>query len=123
MKKNLALILALVMVLALCACGAKGGDTSEEAYKAYLKEFVRAIPAFNEETIGNLEAGIDAGEYDAPPSNMIFSDQFFGHAAMSYDEFVAAGGEYTIPEFDPDLKADDGSASGEPSVESGGETQ
>lgn len=123
MKKILALLLALVMILALCACGAKGGDTSEEAYKAYLKEFVRAIPAFNEETVGNLEVGIDAGEYDAPPCNMIFSDQFFGYAAMSYDEFVAAGGEYIIPEFDPNLVPDDGSASGEASGEVSGEME
>ena len=82
------------------------GDTSEEAYHAYLKEFVNAVPAIEEDHYPDFYAAIDASDYTAFPADMLFTDQWFGFAAMSYDEFVAAGGAYEIPAFDPNLQAD-----------------
>ena len=84
---------------------AAAGGTDEAAYKAYLKEFVSAVPAVQ----GNLDefiAAIDAGTYDAFPADMMFNAQWWGYAAMTYDEFVAAGGAYEIPNFDPNLAPD-----------------
>ena len=82
------------------------GDTSEEAYHAYLKEFVRAVPAVTEDHYPDFDAAIDASTYDVFPADMMFTDQWWGYAAMTYDEFVAADGVYEIPAFDPDLKED-----------------
>ena len=81
------------------------GDTSEDAYKAYLKEYTSAIPAV-QDNIEDFYAAIDAGDYTVFPADMLFTDSYFGFAAMSYDEFVAAGGAYEIPAFDPNLAAD-----------------
>ena len=88
------------------ADAAEAGDTSEEAYHAYLKAYVDAVPAILEEQHEEFCAAIDASDYEAFPADMLFTDQWFGFAAMSYDEFVAADGVYEIPEFDANLKAD-----------------
>ena len=122
MKRFLAILLALVTVLALCAgCGDKaagstGGDTSEAAYKAYLKEYVAAVPAIDGDQAKEFGTLIDAGDYTTKPADMLFSSEWFGFAAMTYDEFVAANGAYTIPDFDPSL-----SASEEPGEEPSGD--
>ncbi len=84
---------------------AAGGDTSEEAYHAYLKEYVSAVPAAQEH-LDDYFAGIDASDYGTMPIDMLFSPEWWGYAAMTYDEFVAAGGAYEIPAFDPNLTAD-----------------
>ena len=82
-----------------------GGDTSDAAYQAYLKEYVAAIPAV-QDNIDEFNAQIESGNYVDFPLEMIYTDSWFGYAAMTYDEFVAAGGVYEIPAFDPSLAAD-----------------
>ena len=37
---------------------------------------------------------------------MCFMDTFWGYKAMTFGEFVAAGGAYEIPAFDPNLTPD-----------------
>ena len=81
------------------------GDTSEEAYHAYLKEYVSAVPA-TQDHLDEFFALIDASDYETMPADMMFNAQWWGYAAMTYDEFVAAGGVYEIPAFDPNLVAD-----------------
>ena len=88
------------------ASGEAGGDTSEEAYHAYLKEYVDAVPAVTDEQFLEFAALIDASDYETMPADMMFNPQWWGYAAMTYDEFVAAGGVYEIPAFDPGLVAD-----------------
>jgi hypothetical protein len=85
---------------------AAGGDTSEEAYHAYLKEYVAAVPAVSDDQFVEFAALIDASDYTTMPADMLFNAQWWGYAAMTYDEFVAAGGVYEIPAFDPGLTAD-----------------
>jgi hypothetical protein len=85
---------------------AAGGDTSEEAYHAYLKEYVSAVPAVSDENYEEFAALIDASDYTTMPADMLFNAQWWGYAAMTYDEFVAANGVYEIPAFDPSLTAD-----------------
>jgi hypothetical protein len=83
-----------------------GGDTSEEAYHAYLKEYVSAVPAVSDDQFVEFAALIDASGYTSMPADMLFSPEWWGYAAMTYEEFVAAGGAYEIPAFDPGLTAD-----------------
>lgn len=83
-----------------------GGDTSKEAYAAYLKEYVDACPAVADEHLPDFYALIDAEDYTTMPADMMFNAEWWGFAAMTYDEFVAAGGVYEIPAFDPGLTAD-----------------
>jgi hypothetical protein len=83
-----------------------GGDTSEEAYHAYLKEYVSAVPAVSDDQFVEFAALIDASDYTSMPADMLFSPEWWGYAAMTYEEFVAAGGVYEIPAFDPGLTAD-----------------
>ncbi len=85
---------------------AVGGDTSKEAYAAYLKEYVDACPAVADEHLPDFYALIDAEDYTTMPADMMFNADWWGYAAMTYDEFVAAGGVYEIPAFDPSLTAD-----------------
>ncbi len=86
--------------------GSASGDTSEDAYHAYLKEYVDAVPAVSDEQYLEFAALIDASDYTTMPADMLFNAQWWGYAAMTYDEFVAAGGVYEIPAFDPNLTAD-----------------
>ena len=75
------------------------GDVSEDAYKAYLKAFVATCEDI--QTSGNaaeFEAAIDAGSYAEFPVEMLFDATWFGEAAMTFEEFVAAGGVYEIGE-------------------------
>jgi len=85
---------------------AAGGDTSKAAYAAYLKEYVDAVPAVLDEQLPEFYALIDAEDYTTMPADMLFNATWWGYAAMTYDEFVAAGGVYEIPPFDPGLTAD-----------------
>ncbi len=84
----------------------EGGDTSIEAYNAYLKEFLAACPAVDEDQAAEFGALIDAGDYTSFPMDMMFDASWWGYAAVSYDEFVAADGVYEIPAFDANLTAD-----------------
>ena len=85
---------------------AAGADTSSEAYHAYLKEYVDAVPAVSDDQALEFYALIDADDFTTMPADMLFSAEWWGFAAMTYDEFVAAGGVYEIPAFDPTLTAD-----------------
>jgi len=88
------------------AAPAAGGYTADEAgYKAYLKDWVAANPAV-QANIDEFNAGIDAGAYNEFPMEMCFTDQWFGFAALTLDEFLAAGGVAEIPAFDPNLQPD-----------------
>lgn len=95
-----------LQILENAASGETGGDVSEEAYKAYLKEFVDAVPAVSDEHFKEFCALIDAGDYTTMPADMMFNASWWGYAVMTYDEFAAAGGVYEIPAFDPGLTAD-----------------
>ncbi len=90
------------------AGGASGeGYTADEAgYQAYLKDYVKAVPAVSPEQYLEFEALIDAGDYVSFPVEMCFVDTFWGHTALTLDEFIAAGGVAEIPDFDPNLTAD-----------------
>ena len=88
------------------AAAPAGGDTSVEAWHAYLKEYVDAVPAVDDEALQVFSALIDADDFTTPPADMMFNAQWWGFAAMTYDEFVAAGGVYEIPAFDPGLVPD-----------------
>ena len=92
------------------ASGAASGETGtysadEAGYKAYLKDWVAANPAV-QANIDEFIAGIDAGAYNEFPMEMCFTDQWFGFAALTLDQFLAAGGVAEIPAFDPNLKPD-----------------
>ena len=85
---------------------AAGGDTSEAAYQAYLKSYVDACPAVSDEQYEEFAALIDAGNYTDFPVEMCFTDAYWGFVAATYDEFVAAGGNVELPDFDPSLTQD-----------------
>ena len=88
------------------AAPAGEGYTADEAgYKAYLKDWVAANPAV-QANIDEFNAGIDAGAYAEFPLEMCFTDQWFGFAALTLDQFIAAGGVAEIPAFDPNLAPD-----------------
>ena len=88
------------------ASGEASGDTSEAAYQAYLKSYVDACPAVTDEQYEEFAALIDAGNYTDFPVEMCFTDTYWGFVAATYDEFVAAGGNVELPDFDPTLTAD-----------------
>ena len=75
---------------------AADGDASEDGYKAYLKAFVDAVPA-NDGVEEEFYAVIDAGSYYDFPMEIGFSG-YWGEIPMTYEEFAAAGGVYTIPD-------------------------
>lgn len=72
------------------------GDTSMDAYKTYLKAYMDCVPEMdghNEELYGL----IDAESWEAPVA-MAWED-WFEENAMSFDEFAAANGEYSLHRF------------------------
>ena len=71
----------------------------------YLKDYVSAVPAAQEH-LDEYFAAIDAGSFDVFPADMLFVDTYWGYSAAAYDEFIAAGGQVTIPAFDAGLTAD-----------------
>ena len=89
------------------ASGEASGEytADEDGYKAYLKDWVKANPAVQGQIDEFLDA-IDAGAYADFPLEMCFTDQWFGFAALSLDEFIEAGGVAEIPAFDPNLAPD-----------------
>ena len=97
MKKTLALILALVMVFALCACGggkadapASGGDDFAE-WKAYLKEYVSA-GAPTEELGKSLMAEVDAATTAEEMENIMGLGVMFSDVGvLRFADWVAAG--------------------------------
>ena len=85
---------------------ASDGYTADEAgYQAYLKDWVSANPAV-QANIDEFIAQIESGDYVSFPLEMCFTDQWFGYAALTLDQFVAAGGAAEIPAFDPTLAPD-----------------
>ncbi len=76
---------------------AAAGGTDEAAYQAYLIAFVESCEDIQSSGAADeFIALIEAGDYVTFPAEMLFDATWFGEAAMSYDEFVAAGGVYTI---------------------------
>lgn len=73
------------------------GDTSMDAYKSYMKAYMDCVPEMDghEEELYGL---IDQEAFADPPVCMAFED-WFQENAMSYDEFVAAGGVYDLEYF------------------------
>ena len=81
------------------ASGEAAGDTSEAAYQAYLIEFVGSCEDIQTSGAANeYIALIQAGDYVSFPVEMLFNPQWFGEAALTLDEFVAAGGVATVAE-------------------------
>ena len=88
------------------AAAAGDGYTADEAgYQAYLKDWVAANPAV-QANIDEFNAQIESGDYVSFPLEMCFTDQWFGYAALTLDQFIAAGGAAEIPAFDPTLAPD-----------------
>ena len=83
----------------------EGYSADEAGYKAYLKDWVAANPAV-QANIAEFNAAIEAGAYNEFPMEMCFTDQWFGFAALTLDQFIAAGGVAEIPAFDPNLAPD-----------------
>ena len=77
------------------------GDISESAYKVYLKEWIRYEESVNDTLTTEMAEQefiplIEAGDYTTFPAEMMFSGMLVSGKAMTYDEFVAAGGKYSI---------------------------
>lgn len=91
--------------------GEPAGDTSEKAYQDYLCAFVMScediLASGAEEEFMSL---IRVGDYVSFPVEMLFNPQWFGEAAMTYEEFVAAGGAYEIAEHPSNGAMPDGTA-------------
>ena len=84
---------------------APAGEVNEDSYKAFLKEACTHISAI-EANIEEFYAAIDAGNYVDFPADMLFQDTFFGYALPTLEEYLAAGGNVEIPDYDPTLSAD-----------------
>lgn len=115
MKKIIALLLAVMMVMALCACGSdKGGSADLEGYKAYVTEYAKA-GAPTEDEKANATAAIAAcTTAEEVEACQYLTPMFSGEMILTYDAWVAAG----APAADTSnmVKGDPG-ASGEPSGE------
>jgi hypothetical protein len=72
------------------------GDTSMDAYKSYMKAYMDCVPEMegHEEELYGL---IDQESWEAPVG-MAFED-WFQENAMTFDEFVAADGTYSLSYF------------------------
>ena len=72
------------------------GDTSMDAFKSYLKAYMDCVPEMDghEEELYGL---IDAESWAAPVA--MAWENWFEENAMTYDEFVAANGEYSLHMF------------------------
>ena len=77
-----------------------GADTSIEAYHAYMYAWLDNECANNdsmtEDQLPEFQACIDADDYETFPGDMFFGGMLNTGVPMTYDEFVAAGGVYTI---------------------------
>ena len=117
MKKLIALLLAVMMVMALCACGAdkaESGSADLEGYKAYVTEYAKA-GAPTEDEKANATAAIAAcTTAEEVEACQYLTPMFSGEMILTYDAWVAAG----APAADTSgmVKGDPG-ASGEPSEE------
>ncbi|MCD8116940.1 MAG: gamma-glutamyl-gamma-aminobutyrate hydrolase family protein [Oscillospiraceae bacterium] len=81
------------------AASQTASGTEESDYQAYLMAFVDSCEDIR--TSGAAEefyALIEAGDYVSFPVEMLFDATWFGEAAMTYEEFVAADGTYEIGE-------------------------
>lgn len=75
------------------------GGIDEAAYQAYLIDFVNSCEDIQTSgSAGEYIALIEAGDYVTFPVEMLFNEQWFGEAALTYDAFVAAGGNVTVAE-------------------------
>ena len=72
------------------------GDTSMDAFKTYLKAYMDCVPEMDghEEELYGL---IDAESWAAPVA--MAWENWFEENAMTYDQFVAAGGAYSLHPF------------------------
>lgn len=88
-----------VYAAATAASGEPSGEPTEADYQAYLIEFVNSCEDI--QTSGaapEFIALIEAGNYVDFPVEMLFNAQWFGEAALTLDEFLAAGGNVTVGE-------------------------
>ena len=89
-----------------------GGANTSNTGKAHPEVFAAIAPMGA--ASGSMVEGFDSETYDlitvedytTMPADMMFNADWWGYAAMTYDEFVAAAGVYEIPAFDPCLTAD-----------------
>ena len=82
--------------------GEASGDTSEAAYHEYLHQWLIAEDEVNATMTEDIRENefmplIYAGDYETFPAEMLWSGMLENGSPMTYDEFVAAGGAYTIP--------------------------
>ena len=76
---------------------AEAGGTDEAAYQAYLIEFVNSCEDIQTSgAASEFIALIEAGDYVSFPVEMLFDATWFGEAALTYDAFVAAGGNIAV---------------------------
>jgi hypothetical protein len=79
------------------AAAPAAGGTDEASYQEYLKDFVASCEDIQSSGAADeFIALIDAGDYSTFPVEMLFDATWFGEAAMTYDQFVAAGGVATV---------------------------
>ena len=81
------------------ASGEPSGEPTEADYQAYLIEFVNSCEDIQTSgAAAEFIAQIQAGDYVSFPVEMLFNAQWFGEAALTLDEFLAAGGNVTVAE-------------------------
>ena len=88
------------------AAPASAGYSADYAgWIQYLKDYVSSVPAA-QANLSEFIAAIDAGTFTTFPADMLFVDTYWGAMAATYDEFIAAGGQVTIPDFSSVLAPD-----------------
>ncbi len=132
MKKIIALLLAIMMVMALCACGDKAEEPAAaeapaaeapaaeapaadlEGYKAYVTEYAKAGAPTDDEKEAATAAIAACTTAEEVEACQYLTPMFSGEMILTYDAWVAAG----APAADTSnmVKGDPG-ASGEPSGE------
>ena len=90
---------------ASAAPAAAGYSADYDGWIQYLKDYVSAVPAA-QPNLSDYFAAIDAGTFTVFPADMLFVDTYWGAVAATYDEFIAAGGQVTIPDFSGVLAPD-----------------
>ena len=80
------------------AAAPAAADTSEDAYLAYMRQFLEAEQLVNEnlldEHIEEILECVRTGNTGAFPGDTPFNGNLVSGVAMTYDQFVAAGGIY-----------------------------
>ncbi len=86
-----------VYAAATAASGEPAGEPTEADYQAYLIDFVNSCEDIQTSgAAGEFIALIEAGDYASFPAEMLFDSMWFGEAALTLDEFLAAGGNVIV---------------------------